>query len=111
MALEMVCAEGIPLRKQLERLFEKTGKVLTRRVNISLTEELKDKLKKKLEQGPEKFGDLKVVKTVTIDGHKFILEDGSWILMRLSGTEPVVRLYVEGSMDELMSLSMKANVS
>jgi alpha-D-glucose phosphate-specific phosphoglucomutase len=106
LALEMVCAEGIPLRKQLERLFEKTGKVLTRRVNITLTEELKEKLKKKLEKGPEKFGDLKVVKTVTIDGHKFILEDGSWLLMRLSGTEPVVRLYVEaGSMDELMSLS------
>lgn len=106
LALEMVCAEGIPLRKQLERLFEKTGKVLTRRVNITLTEELKEKLKNKLEQGPEKFGDLKVVKTVTIDGHKFILEDGSWLLMRLSGTEPVVRLYVEaGSMDELMSLS------
>ncbi len=106
LALEMVCAEGLPLRKQLERLFEKTGKVLTRRVNITLTEELKEKLKKKLEQGPEKFGDLKVVKTVNIDGHKFILEDGSWLLMRLSGTEPVVRLYVEaGSMDELMSLS------
>ena len=106
LALEMVCAEGIPLRKQLDRLFEKTGKVRTRRVNITLTEELKEKLKKKLEQGPEKFGDLKVVKTVTIDGHKFILEDGSWLLMRLSGTEPVVRLYVEaGSMDELMSLS------
>ena len=106
LALEMVCAEGMPLRKQLERLFEKTGKVLTRRVNITLTDELKEKLKAKLATGPERFGDKKVVKTVTLDGHKFILEDGSWLLMRLSGTEPVVRLYVEAnSADELMMLS------
>ena len=40
LALEMVCKEGMPLRRQLERLFEKTGKVLTRRVNINLTDKL-----------------------------------------------------------------------
>jgi phosphoglucomutase len=107
LALEMVCAEGMSLRKQLARLFEKVGKVLTRRVNITLTDELKVKLKEKLAAGgPEKFGDKKVVKTVTLDGHKYILEDGSWLLLRLSGTEPVVRLYVEAnSMDDLMELS------
>jgi len=106
LALEMVCAEGMSLRKQLDRLFEKTGKVLTRRVNITLTDELKEKLRAKLAKGPESFGGKKVVKTVTMDGHKFILEDGSWLLMRLSGTEPVVRLYAEaGSPDELMALS------
>jgi phosphomannomutase len=77
-----------------------------RRYNITLTDELKDKLKVKLAAGSEKFGDKKVVKTVTLDGHKFILEDGSWLLMRLSGTEPVVRLYVEAnSADDLMMLS------
>jgi phosphoglucomutase len=106
LALEMVCAEGMSLRKQLDRLFEKTGKVLTRRVNITLTDALKEKLVKKLEHGPEKFGDRRVVKTTTLDGHKFILDDGSWLLMRLSGTEPVVRLYVEAdSADDLMTLS------
>ncbi len=106
LALEMVCSEGISLRKQLDRLFEKTGKVLTRRVNLTLTDELKAGLQKKLEAMPKEFGGKKVVKSVTIDGHKFILEDGSWLLMRLSGTEPVVRLYVEaGSADDLMTLS------
>jgi len=106
LALEMVCAEGMSLRKQLDRLFEKTGKVLTRRVNLTLTDELKKSLKDRLEAGPVEFGGKKVVKTVTLDGHKFILEDGSWLLMRLSGTEPVVRLYVEaGSAEDLMTLS------
>lgn len=106
LALEMVCSQGIPLRKQLDRLMEKTGKVLTRRVNIDLTGELKAGLKRKLEAGLTEFAGRKVVKTVTMDGHKFVLDDGSWLLMRLSGTEPVVRLYVEaGSVDDLMELS------
>jgi len=106
LALEMVCSEGMSLRKQLERLFEKTGKVLTRRVNLTLTDEQKDALKTKLAEGLAEIGGKKVVKTVTIDGHKFILDDGSWLLMRLSGTEPVVRLYVEaGAADDLMALS------
>lgn len=106
LALEMVCSEGIPLRKQLDRLFEKTGKVLTRRVNIELTDELKTGLKGKLSAGPSEFAGKKVVKTVTMDGYKFVLEDGSWLLMRLSGTEPVVRLYVEaGSVDDVTELA------
>ncbi|MBI5694612.1 MAG: phosphoglucomutase/phosphomannomutase family protein [Nitrospirae bacterium] len=107
LVLEMVCSEGMSLRKQLDRLFEKTGKILTRRVNLTLTDELKKKLKEKLAGAPPaEFAGRKVVKTVTIDGHKFILDDGSWLLMRLSGTEPVVRLYVEAnSADDLMTLS------
>lgn len=105
LALEMVCHEGASLGKQLDRLFEKTGKVLTRRVNLTLTEELKSGLVKKLKSAPSEFGGKKVARTVTVDGYKFVLEDGSWLLMRLSGTEPVVRLYVEaGSADELMEL-------
>ena len=34
---------------------------------------------------------------VTLDGHKYILEDGSWVCFRPSGTEPVVRFYFEAS--------------
>jgi alpha-D-glucose phosphate-specific phosphoglucomutase len=106
LALEMVCREGMPLRKQLDRLFEKTGKVLTRRVNRNLTSKLKERLTEKLALGPESFAGHKVVQTITLDGHKYVLDDGSWLLMRLSGTEPVVRLYAEAnSAEELAELS------
>ena len=106
LALEMVCREGMSLRKQLDRLFEKTGKVLTRRVNINLTSKLKERLNEKLALGPESFAGHKVVQTIKLDGHKYVLDDGSWLLMRLSGTEPVVRLYVEAnSAEDLMELS------
>jgi phosphomannomutase len=50
------------------------------------------KLKKDL---PEEIAGLRVEKIVNLDGLKFILADGSWLGIRLSGTEPVVRLYVE----------------
>ena len=51
----------------------------------------------RLEITPEAFAGLKVVNHVTLDGHKYILEDGSWVCFRPSGTEPVVRFYLEAS--------------
>jgi len=54
------------------------------------------KLKKDL---PQEIAGLKVEKTVSLDGWKFILADESWLGIRLSGTEPVVRLYVEAHKD------------
>jgi phosphomannomutase len=50
------------------------------------------------EAAPEKLGGHAVVKIVqleTKDGTKFFLDDGSWLLVRLSGTEPLVRVYAE----------------
>ena len=48
---------------------------------------------------------MKVRDVITMDGYKFVLEDGSWMGMRLSGTEPLVRLYVEaGSAKKLNTL-------
>lgn len=44
---------------------------------------------------PTRFGDMAVRRIVETDGFKFIFTDGSWIGARLSGTEPVVRIYLE----------------
>jgi len=43
---------------------------------------------------------LKVKEMITVDGTKFIFEDGSWMLIRPSGTEPLLRLYVEAGSEE-----------
>ena len=60
------------------------------------------------EAAPEKLGGHAVAKIVhldTNDGTKFFLDDGSWLLVRLSGTEPLVRVYAETrSQDELTPL-------
>jgi phosphomannomutase len=44
---------------------------------------------------PESIGGLKVVGKSSTDGFKFLLEDGGWLLVRMSGTEPLVRVYTE----------------
>ena len=48
-------------------------------------------------KAPKEFAGIKVKELNTMDGFKFILEDGSWVGMRLSGTEPLVRLYFESN--------------
>ncbi len=44
---------------------------------------------------PATIAGLKVIEKVTVDGYKFVMEDGGWLLVRLSGTEPLIRVYCE----------------
>jgi len=44
---------------------------------------------------PQTIGGLRVTDKVTLDGYKFVLEDGGWLLVRFSGTEPLIRVYCE----------------
>ena len=93
---EMAAISKKPLRKSLEEIEKLVGTVISDRVNFHLLPGEMDDFRLALEKRqPQTFDALKVKKTVTLDGHKFILEDGSWIGFRLSGTEPVVRMYVE----------------
>jgi phosphomannomutase len=60
-----------------------------------LTPEAKAAFTEKLKADPKELSGRKVVQVVRTDGLKLILEDGSWVCYRLSGTEPVVRAYTE----------------
>jgi phosphomannomutase len=84
------------------------GRFITKRENISLSPQLDEKFPGKMEASPATFAGSKVREMVTIDGNKFILEDGSWLLFRKSGTEPVVRLYGEAATEERLEALMKA---
>ena len=52
------------------------------------------------QQMPDELGGSKVIRSRTDDGFKFYLEDGSWVLIRFSGTEPLIRVYSEASSKE-----------
>jgi phosphoglucomutase len=70
---------------------------------------VKEKFTGKLGQNPRDFFGRKVKEVVRTDGLKLIFQDGSWVCYRLSGTEPVVRVYSEaGSTEELGKLSVAA---
>jgi alpha-D-glucose phosphate-specific phosphoglucomutase len=105
---EMVARKGKDLPQLLEELFSKVGPVYNRRVNLSLDPETKVRLLERLKNSPPRFAGKAVAQHVTIDGHKFILEDGSWVCFRPSGTEPVVRFYLEASTPEALAQLQKA---
>jgi phosphomannomutase len=60
--------------------------------------EARARLVEKLQtEPPTEIAGQKIVDCLTIDGYKFRLEDGRWLLIRFSGTEPVLRLYCEAA--------------
>jgi phosphoglucomutase len=106
---EMVARRGQPLGQQLKELFVKVGSFFPQRENFRLTPEVKEKFTEKLRLEPRDFFGRKVNEVVRTDGLKLVFEDGSWVCYRLSGTEPVVRVYSEaGSEEELQKLSAAA---
>jgi len=92
---EMVAARGKSLGQQLKELFIKVGSFYPVRENFHLTPEVKAVFTEKMKADPTELGGRKVSAVVRTDGLKLILEDGSWVCYRLSGTEPVVRAYTE----------------
>jgi alpha-D-glucose phosphate-specific phosphoglucomutase len=92
---EMVARRGKPLGQQLKELFGKVGSFYPQRENFRLTPEVKEKFTEKLQQPPNGFLGAKIAEVVRTDGLKLLFEDGSWVCYRLSGTEPVVRVYSE----------------
>jgi alpha-D-glucose phosphate-specific phosphoglucomutase len=92
---EMVARRGKNLGTQLNELFAQVGSYYPHRENFRLTSEVKAKFTEKVKGDPAELGGRKVSSIVRTDGLKLILEDGSWVCYRLSGTEPVVRVYTE----------------
>jgi len=79
----------------LELLFEKVGAHYYNRIDTPFKGDRQEKINSILTANPETIGGLKVTDLVTIDGYQFLLEDGGWLLIRFSGTEPIIRVYCE----------------
>lgn len=106
---EMVARRGKSLGKQLKELFAKVGSFYPLRENFRLTQEVKEKFTEKLRSDPRNFAGRKISEVVRKDGLKLVLDDGSWVCYRLSGTEPVVRVYSEAPSEQgLGNLSVAA---
>jgi alpha-D-glucose phosphate-specific phosphoglucomutase len=106
---EMVARRGASLGQQLNKIFAEVGSFYPLRENFRLTPEVKEKFTEKLRVDPGEFHGTKVASAVRTDGLKLVLADGSWVCYRLSGTEPVVRVYSEArSQDDLAKLSVAA---
>src|ERR1700730_11602419 len=93
---EMTAARSASIGEQVKALFKKGGREYhPARENMHVTDEQKANALKKLTVDASTLLGRKVVSVDRTDGAKFVFEDGSWMLLRLSGTEPLLRLYVE----------------
>lgn len=97
---EMVARRQATISEQLHALFNKVGAYYPIRINLRLPGDIQARLLERLKQVPTSFNGRKVVRIDRTDGLKMVLEDESWVLMRLSGTEPVCRTYCEARTKE-----------
>jgi phosphomannomutase len=94
--LDMMVRTGKKPTELLQLLFEKVGgEHYYDRVDTPFKGDRQEKIDRILSANPETIGGLKVTELVTVDGFQFKLEDGGWLLIRFSGTEPIIRVYTE----------------
>jgi len=105
---EMVAKRNTSLREMLEQVYSDVGTIVSGRKGVKLTPELHERLASRLAEDPDEFDGRRVASVNRIDGAKFIFEDGSWILMRPSGTEPLVRIYAEASNEQELEVLLES---
>ena len=90
-----------PLTYVLQDIWDRVGSYYTRRLDLHLKEEEKTKILNFLERAPlQEIAGKKVTEIRRIDGFKFILSDGGWCLVRPSGTESLIRIYLEAHTEQ-----------
>jgi phosphoglucomutase len=92
---ELVATEKKSLGRILKDLEKQTGEFHTDRINIAIQPETKEALLAKLGSGLPAIGPFKVEQFITTDGYKYLLPNKEWVAFRASGTEPLIRCYIE----------------
>jgi phosphomannomutase len=120
MLLELFLAEKAagrwPVSKAIAHFHEIAGASFYRRIDVHVDRALYNETKRRLlvdlrEQAPTALDGQPIARTVpldTNDGFKFFLADGTWLLIRTSGTEPLVRVYTEATSAELREAMLAA---
>jgi len=93
--LDFMARTGKKPTQLLKMLFDKVGAHYYDRIDTSFSGDRSTREETILKADPKTIGGLKVTGLVTVDGFQFKLEDGGWMLIRFSGTEPILRVYCE----------------
>lgn len=99
--MEMMARRGKTLGELSRELDSEFGPHRYNRRDVKMTPERKMAILKHAKRGVEKLGGHAVTSTSTLDGYKFFVQDG-WLLIRASGTEPLLRYYAEGISNEMV---------
>jgi phosphomannomutase len=94
--LDMMVRTGLKPSELLQQLFDKVGPHFYERVDSQFDQSRKAEIRYNVASArPDTVGGIRVTELVTIDGFQYVMEDGGWLLIRFSGTEPIIRVYCE----------------
>jgi phosphomannomutase len=98
-----------PIDARVDRLIDEHGDIVADKISVDCPDSEKGRVIDDLEATlPEEVADRAVADVVTLDGFKLLLSDGSWLLVRPSGTEPKMRVYAEAGSRERVDALLDA---
>jgi alpha-D-glucose phosphate-specific phosphoglucomutase len=110
--LDMMVRTGRKPSQLLDTLFELVGPHYYQRIDSSFEQARKAEIQANVVAArPERIAGLRVEEIVTVDGHQFIMEDGGWLLVRFSGTEPIIRVYCETTHEDKVEAILAAGMA
>ena len=106
--MELMAKTGKSLKELIQVIYGKVGEFKFDRNDLHLSEEKKQYVLNKCNNNEiKKFGDKPIIRTETIDGWKYFLDDDTWVMVRPSGTEPVFRVYCQAKNKEEVQKTLK----
>jgi phosphomannomutase len=104
MVIEMVACYGVSLHDLVEDLLREVGPAFYDRRDLRLRHPVSKSVmtQKLVNDAPTQIGGESIAEVAAMDGVKYIMADDSWLLIRPSGTEPVLRVYAEGRSNEMV---------
>jgi phosphomannomutase len=106
---EFMAKTGKSLDELIQEVYDVVGSFAMGRIDLHITEEIKQSVLANCKAGKyTQFGSYKIEKTEDLDGFKFLLGNGEWVMVRASGTEPVLRVYSESSTNEKATAILEA---
>jgi phosphoglucomutase len=110
LVVEMMAATGMSLTELAKELFSKYGKRVGQQKNILMNSARETKLLELQQEPPAELGQRKVLNSKNIDGIKLNFSEDDWLLLRPSGTEPLIRCYAEAGSKKDVEALMKHGI-
>lgn len=98
--LDLMVKTGLKPSQLLKKVYSLVGPHFYDRIDTRFLGDSMEKQERIRKANPESIGGLRVIDLDTTDGFKFNLEDGGWLLIRFSGTEPIIRVYTETTQED-----------